>query len=277
MRLIERRNSQNSLRVVLFLSEMGTGLRYLLEENPRRGLLYEFVGAITTARESESVPLLEAAGIPWVCHDIRRFYERQGSPLTDMELRKEFDARTLELITGYSPDIIALYGYRYILTDPVLRAYPRRIINVHHADLLVTDGDARPRYRGLRAVRDAVMAGDALTRSSVHLVTKEVDAGPILVRSQPFPVHRGLVEPARRWGATDILKAYAYAHGQWMIRETWGPLLDTALRLLAEGRVTLAGDGRVSIDGRPGPYEMGDEVHFPADWQASLRSQEIGG
>lgn len=248
------------LRVVLFLSGPATWLRNLLKENSNQQGLYKFVGALTTTGESEVGHLLGEARVPWVINDIRRFYKERGSPITDTSLRREFDARTLELISGYCADSIALFGYRYILTDVMFAAYPWRIINIHHSDLLVMDGDGWPKYRGLRSVQDAVIGGESVTRSTVHLVTKEIDAGPILVRSQAFPVYVGLVERAREWGATDILKAYAYAQREWMIRESWGSLMGMALRLLAEERVTLKDGKDIYIDGKPGPYQVNEPI-----------------
>ena len=87
---------------------------------------------------------------------------------------------------------------------------------------------------GVESFRDpclAVFAGEPETRSTVHLVTPEVDVGPALVRSWPFPVHP-MVDDARRWGAIDILKAYAYAQREWMMRAAWGPMLRKAIALL---------------------------------------------
>jgi Formyl transferase len=121
----------------------------------------------------------------------------------------------------------------------MLTAYPGRIINVHHSDLLDRNAAGVPRFAGLRAVRDALAAGVHETRATAHLVTAGLDQGPPLVRSWAFPV-APLVRPALKWGATDILKAYAYAHQEWMIRATWGPLVDATLSMVADGRLDLA-------------------------------------
>jgi methionyl-tRNA formyltransferase len=90
----------------------------------------------------------------------------------------------------------------------------------------------RRRYVGLRAVRDAIFAGETETRATAHLVTERLDEGPILCLSEPFPVSP-LVRDALSWGAADILKAYAYAHQEWMIRSAWGPILSVAIASVA--------------------------------------------
>lgn len=48
--------------------------------------------------------------------------------------------------------------------------------------------DGRPRFPGLRAVRDALAAGQSATYATVHLVNEELDGGAPLVQSWPFPV-----------------------------------------------------------------------------------------
>ena len=136
-----------------------------------------------------------------------------------------------------------LCGYLHILTGPMLEAYPERIINIHDSDLTLTDALGRPKYRGLHAVRDAVFAGERETRSTVHLVTPEVDVGPPLFRSWAFPTHP-LIDAARRWRSTDILNAYAYAQREWMMRASWGQLLATAIDLYGKRRKETGRDGR---------------------------------
>ena len=64
-----------------------------------------------------------------------------------------------------------------------------------------------------------------------------------------------MMEDARRWGAEDIVSAYAYAHREWMMRVAWGDLLDRAARMFARGEV---GATR-SVPGG-----------FPADMNANL-------
>lgn len=243
---------ESPVRVVLFCSRRATGLRHVLDPGSAP---YRVVGALVTTPESEAIPLLEECGLPWVLHDPRGFHRSRGAPLADLAARREFDRESLELVSPFAPHALALVGYLYVVTPPVLEAFPNAVVNIHDADLLRTWDDGRPRYAGLHAVRDAVLAGESETRSTVHLVTEEVDRGPALIRSQPFPVHTDLVTEARRSGREDILKAYAYAHREWMAAASWGPLLDAALRLLAEGRVAVS-DGAARVDGRDGPLTL---------------------
>ena len=102
-------------------------------------------------------------------------------------------------------------------------AFPDRILNVH---------DGGSEYPGLHSTRDAIIAGARETHSIVHLVTPDLDAEPIVVRSKAFPVAPFAREAALA-GERDIVRAYAYAHREWMMRSAWGDLVVRALEQVA--------------------------------------------
>lgn len=102
-----------------------------------------------------------------------------------------------------------------------------------------------------------MFAGERWTRSTVHLVTEAVDGGPSLIKSWAFPTHT-MINDARRWGATDILKAFAYAQREWMMRAAWGPLLARAIGAFAQGQVRATGD-QAFVEETPGPVMLAPE------------------
>ena len=216
-----------TLRVAVLCSHRAPGLSFLLTEDPNRGSLYDLVCCLSSEEESEARAEAESAGLPFLSHPIARFSQARGVRRADLAARVDYDRETLALLEPYRPDLLLLSSYLLIVTEPLLRAFPDRIVNVHHADLT-----KRPRYAGLRAVRDAIFAGEMETRATAHLVTERLDDGPILWLSGPFPVSP-LVRDALSWGATDVLKAYTYAHQEWMIRSAWGPLLSEAIASVA--------------------------------------------
>jgi folate-dependent phosphoribosylglycinamide formyltransferase PurN len=223
---------QTPLRVALLTTSRAPGLAYLLENDPNRGRIYELVALVATDTVGDALRRTGVSGPHVVLHDLRSFCNGRGGRIGDLALRREFDAATVRLLDPYRPDLVVLCGYLHVLTAPMLDRFPDRILNIHDADLRLTGADGRPRYRGLRSTRDAVLAGESETRSTVHLVTPDVDVGPVLLLSAPFPVHP-MVADARRWGATDILKACAFAQREWMMRACWGPLLAEAIALMA--------------------------------------------
>jgi len=245
------------LRVAVLTSRRAPGLDHLLERDPARGPLYEIVAGVASDPESEALPALRRAGVPAVCHDLGAFCAAWGGKRGDLALRREYDAGTVRHLVSYRPDLIVLCGYLHIVTVPLLAAFPGAVINLHDADLTVVDGDGHPLFRGLHSTYDALAAGRSETRSTVHLVTTEVDHGPPLVRSWGFPSHP-LIQDARRWGADRMLKAYAYAQREWMMRAAWGPLLARAVRLFALDQVRVL-NGRAAIAGRLGPEQLEPE------------------
>ena len=74
-------------------------------------------------------------------------------------------------------ELVVLAGYLRVLKDPVLDAFPGRIINLHPALLPKFGG---PGMYGTRVHTAVLASGDKITGSTVHLVTKDVDRGPII-------------------------------------------------------------------------------------------------
>lgn len=239
------------LRVAVLCSRRAPGLAHLVERDPNRSLLYEIVCALTSELECPELEPAQREQIACIVHPIRPFYGKWRAPLGDLRLRAEYDQKTFEILSAFRPDLVVLAGYLYILTSPMLSGFPERILNVHHSDLTLK-GPSGPRYVGLRSVRDAILAGERETRATVHLVNAGLDDGPLLLRSWPFPV-APLVRDGRAWGANDMLKAYAFAHQEWMLRSAWGPLLARSIELVATGRARFTAD-RAWIDGVPGPW-----------------------
>jgi folate-dependent phosphoribosylglycinamide formyltransferase PurN len=141
-----------------------------------------------------------------------------------LRVREPYDAETASILRDNEADIVILCCYLKICTRPLLDAFRGRMINLH---------DGTSRYPGLHATRDAIFAGERETFAIAHLVDEFVDHGKLLVRSDPFAV-APLVRDALSWGAIDIVKAYAYAHREWVIRSAWGTLMRQAVAALAE-------------------------------------------
>lgn len=225
------------MRVAVLCSRRAPGLERLIEETRTRQE-YEIVCIVSTEPDAGD-STLRGSRAPVLTHDIRAFCAARAPRVAyDREARHAYDSETVERLRPYAPDVVVLDGYLYLLTSPMLRAYPNRIINLHFSDLTVRQPDGRPTYPGIRAVRDAVLDGSTETRGTVHLVDGEPDGGAPLLLSWPFAV-APVAARAREWNRQDMLKAYVYAHQEWMMREVSGPLLVSALHLIASGRISL--------------------------------------
>ena len=212
---------------------------YLLNRSPDRGASFEVACVVTSDDTFDEEVRVERRGIPTLVHPIRRFFEKRGTSLyRDAGARREYDAETVKRIEPYFPDVLLLDGYLYLVTRPLLAAFPNRIINLHFSDLTLRQPGGGPRFPGIRSVRDAIAAGCPETRATVHLVNERPDDGAPIVRSWPFPV-APLVEDMLAEGASNTFGSYVYAHQQWMMQTASGPLMAAALRLIATGAVRL--------------------------------------
>jgi phosphoribosylglycinamide formyltransferase 1 len=205
-------------RVAVLCSDRAPGIEMLLND-PERGHSYELACVITTNRELRELDLVVSNGVPCIA---------RTPPPANLREREEYDATTASYLQTFEVDVVVLCCYLRILTAPMLAAFPGRIINLHDSDLSILDEDGQRRYAGLRSTFDAIAAGERQTCATAHYVTDEIDGGPILLRTDPFPVSP-LAGDALLRGSTDVLKAYAYAHREWVIRAAWGPLMRDAL------------------------------------------------
>ncbi len=86
--------------------------------------------------------------------------------------RAGFEAVLRAQIDAAEPDLICLAGFMRILTPDFIRAYEGRMLNIHPSLL--------PKYPGLHTHARALEAGDTQAGCTVHEVTADLDAGPIL-------------------------------------------------------------------------------------------------
>ncbi len=104
---------------------------------------------------------------------------------TGFASRAAFDAALGERIAEREPDFIFLAGFMRILTPQFIERFSRRIVNIHPSLL--------PAFTGLHTHRRALAAGVKLHGATVHVVTPELDDGPILAQAA-VPVMPGDTE-----------------------------------------------------------------------------------
>ena len=226
------------LRVAILCSRRCPGAADLLRDR-RRGWRWQLAGVLTSEEDFTERRLFAAAGIPVLRHPIRDFYRQRGRPLSDLDVRREYDHEVAMVLSGFHADLLLLSGYLYRVTEPLLEAFGGRIVNVHGSDLTRRGADGMPMYLGLRAVRDAIFAGEPETWATAHWVTEEIDLGPPIARSPSFPVSP-LAAAALARGDVPAVKASAFAPQERMLEEAWGPLWKNVIRLVGTGRIAPA-------------------------------------
>ena len=131
--------------------------------------------------------------------------------------RASFDEALAVCIDAHAPDLVVLAGFMRVLGPEFVRHYRGRLINIHPALL--------PAFPGLDTHRRAIEAGAAEHGASVHFVTEEVDAGPVIHQAR-VPVLPG-----------DTPEALAAR-----VLEQEHRLYPEVIGWIAEGRVRLEGD-----------------------------------
>lgn len=86
--------------------------------------------------------------------------------------REAFDAELMARIDGFEPHLVVLAGFMRILTPGFVQHYAGRLVNIHPSLL--------PAFAGLNTHQRAIDAGCQFAGASVHLVTAELDSGPIV-------------------------------------------------------------------------------------------------
>ncbi len=93
----------------------------------------------------------------------------------DFNKREDLDNEIVKLFKAKNIEIIVMAGWMRIVTDKLVESFPGRLINIHPSIL--------PSFKGIDAIKNALNAGVKITGCSVHLVSKEVDSGEILVQA----------------------------------------------------------------------------------------------
>ena len=106
--------------------------------------------------------------------------ERLGIPVSVLDHRllknrRELDAELVNLFRADQVELVVMAGWMRIVTDVLISGFSERLINIHPSLL--------PSFRGMDAVGQALEAGVKLTGCTVHIVTEELDAGPILAQA----------------------------------------------------------------------------------------------
>lgn len=100
--------------------------------------------------------------------------------------RAAFDAALAQAIDAYEPAVVVLAGFMRILTEGFVQHYAGRLVNIHPSLL--------PAFTGLHTHQRALDAGCKVAGATVHLVTAELDAGPILAQGVVPVLHGDTAE-----------------------------------------------------------------------------------
>lgn len=159
-----RAANRASRRIAVLISGRGSNLQALIDAIQERRLDAEIAVVISNKAQAAGLERARASGIDTLVLDHRAFPSRDAF---DVEMARELRARDVRLV--------CLAGFMRLIGAPLLDAFPNAILNVHPSLL--------PAFPGVDAQRQAFDHGVKISGATVHLVTGELDAGPIVVQS----------------------------------------------------------------------------------------------
>jgi phosphoribosylglycinamide formyltransferase-1 len=200
----------------VLVSGRGSNLQAILRAIANGELHARVALVISSRRDAPALTIATEAGIPTRIIVPREYLSRVEAAAEVIAALHEAGAR-----------IVALAGYKPILDASVIHAFPNAIINVHPSLLPAFAGGMAPRPQ-----KEALEAGVKVTGCTVHFVTEDVDAGPIIAQA---------AVPVLDDDTVESLSA--------RILEQEHRLLPYALGLALSGRLTV--DGRRVIQRAP--------------------------
>jgi len=152
------------LKIAVLASGGGTNLQSIIDQCQQGTLDATIELVISNNPGAGALDRANQAGIMTDCIDHRTF-----------DKREDFDRTIVARLQKSGAELIVLAGFMRIITEPFLKAFPQRIINIHPALL--------PAFPGLHVQQKAIDYGAKFSGCTVHFVDGGVDTGPIIAQA----------------------------------------------------------------------------------------------
>lgn len=149
--------------IVVLVSGRGSNLQAIIDRS-RADLPVRIAAVVCGAPDAFALERARGAGIPTHVVERRSF-----------ATRKAFEGALQATIDAHQPVLVVLAGFMRILSSDFVAHYEGKMINIHPSLL--------PAFPGLDTHARALAAGHRQHGASVHFVTKEVDAGPVIIQA----------------------------------------------------------------------------------------------
>jgi phosphoribosylglycinamide formyltransferase-1 len=151
-------------RIAVLISGRGSNLQAIIDRVVSRHLDATIAVVISNRAGAAGLQRARDAGIEAVCLGPRDYADRDAH-----------DRAILDVLRDRRVDLVCLAGYMRRVGASVLETFPGRILNVHPSLL--------PAFPGLDAPRQALDHGVRVAGATVHIVTSELDGGPIILQA----------------------------------------------------------------------------------------------
>ena len=159
------------LTAAVLISGSGSNLNALIQAITAGSLSLDIVRVISNRAEAGGLAYAHNANIPVSVIPHGQYADRDEH---DRAIAAVLERAVLDqaVLDQDGPELIILAGYMRILSAAFVRRFSGRIINLHPSLL--------PLYKGLDTYNRAIAAGDQYTGASIHLVTADLDGGPVI-------------------------------------------------------------------------------------------------
>lgn len=155
----------NRLKLGILGSGKGSNCRAILEAIRDGKLAAEAAVIVSDNFDAGILDIAREFGVP-------NTYLPPGRFRTRLEPGRE--AELVRILRDADVDLVVLAGFMRVLKEPMLAAFPRRIINIHPSLL--------PKFTGVEAWKQALDAGEKQTGCTVHFVDAGIDTGDIIAQ-----------------------------------------------------------------------------------------------
>lgn len=155
-------NGEQRLPIVVLVSGNGSNLQAIIDQ-AEADLPVDIRAVISNKAGAYGLERARKANIPTQVLEHSAFADRSA-----------YDQALMTLIDQYQPALVILAGFMRILTPGFVSHYRGKLLNIHPSLL--------PKYRGLHTHQRVLEADDKQHGASVHLVTEELDGGPLILQ-----------------------------------------------------------------------------------------------
>lgn len=154
----------STLTVGVLISGSGSNLQALIDRMADGSVPARIALVISNQPDAFGLERAKRAGIPACVIHHRDFPDRES-----------FEQAMIVALEEAGVELVCLAGFMRVLTPCFIRAFQGRLLNIHPALL--------PAFPGLHVQQRAIEAGARFSGATVHFVSEEVDAGPIVVQA----------------------------------------------------------------------------------------------
>ena len=148
-------------------SGKGSNCRVILERIRSGDLAAETRLVVSDVLDAPILDIAREFGVPNAYLPPGRFRTR---------LEPTMEQQLVKMLRDAGVELVVLAGFMRVLHETMLKAYPRRIINIHPSLL--------PKFPGLESWKQAFVAGETVTGCTVHYVDDRIDHGQILAQKE---------------------------------------------------------------------------------------------